>query len=234
MTSQPVLRLRDDPSKRIRLKSGQSITIGREANNRLAMPSQSSVSDHHAVVRFSRSHGWLICDWQSRDGTYLEGNRIRQCRPLDDGDEIQLGRKGPVLVFEIETTAQLESAIPKKLAHPPRPKQLSTIDIDGEVISLTQIRTTSLRSEARFPNIFSWWLLISVGGLMFLPAPVFFFLLEITAMAGWILLGSRKNHTLVVVFRDGQARRHSFVNRRTALAHRNGIRKAIGQSLTHA
>ncbi len=234
MTSQPVLRLRDDPSKRIRLKSGQSITIGREANNRLAMPSQSSVSDHHAVVRFSRSHGWLICDWQSRDGTYLEGNRIRQCRPLDDGDEIQLGRKGPVLVFEIETTAQLESAIPKKLAHLPRPKQLSTIDIDGEVISLTQIRTTSLRSEARFPNIFSWWLLISVGGLMFLPTPIFFFLLEITAMAGWILLGSRKNHTLVVVFRDGQARRHSFVNRRTALAHRNGIRKAIGQSLTHA
>jgi len=31
--------------------------------------------------------------------------------------------------------------------------------------------------------------------------------------------------------RDGRALRHGFGNRRTALAHRNGIRKAIGQTV---
>jgi hypothetical protein len=30
---------------------------------------------------------------------------------------------------------------------------------------------------------------------------------------------------------DGMALRHGFANRITALSHRNGIRKAIGQSL---
>jgi len=42
------------------------------------------------------------------------------------------------------------------------------------------------------------------------------------------VLGSRKDHSLVVVLRDGRALRHGFANRRTALAHRNGIRKALG------
>ena len=41
------------------------------------------------------------------------------------------------------------------------------------------------------------------------------------------MLGSRKDHSLVVVLRDGRALRHGFANRRTALAHRNGIRKAL-------
>ena len=50
-------------------------------------------------------------------------------------------------------------------------------------------------------------------------------------LAAWILLGSRQQHQLVLVLRDGRALRHGFANRRTALAHRNGIRKAIGQTV---
>jgi len=45
----------------------------------------------------------------------------------------------------------------------------------------------------------------------------------------WI--ASRKRHTLVVVLRDGRAQRRDFDNLRTALAHRNGIRRTIGESL---
>ena len=64
---------------------------------------------------------------------------------------------------------------------------------------------------------------------MLLPFPLVFWPLQACALAGWILLGSRKEHQLMVVLRDGRALRHGFANRRTALAHRNGIRKAIGQ-----
>jgi hypothetical protein len=66
-----------------------------------------------------------------------------------------------------------------------------------------------------------------LGGLLLLPFPLLFWPLEVAALVGWILLGSRKQHTLVVVLRDGQALRHAFANRLTALAHRNGIRTAI-------
>ena len=78
------------------------------------------------------------------------------------------------------------------------------------------------------------WALPSGGllyGLLLLPFPLLFWPLELGALAGWILLGSRKSHTLLVVQHDGQAQRRAFANRVTALAHRNGIRKAIGQSL---
>ena len=70
-----------------------------------------------------------------------------------------------------------------------------------------------------------------MAGLLLLPVPLLFWPLELVALAGWIVLGSRKTHTLLVVLHDGQARRRGFANRVTALSHRNGIRTAIGQSL---
>lgn len=238
MRPQALLQLRDQPEKRLQLSGGQPLTIGRASGNRLALPQQDGVSEHHAVVRFSARHGWLVCDWQSRDGTYLEGQRIQRCRPLGDGDEIQLGRRGPVLVFRLAKVAEAEAP------PPPAPTAHATgagaataaaaIDIGGEPIRPGQIRSAVVQSEPRHPHIFSWWVLLSVGLLLLLPlriGPVaIFWPLELAALAGWLALGSRKEHTLVVVLRDGQARRRRFANRRTALAHRNGIRRAIGES----
>jgi hypothetical protein len=66
-----------------------------------------------------------------------------------------------------------------------------------------------------------------------LPWPWLFWGLQIAALAGWIVLGSRKEHVLVVTLHDGMAVRHRFANRATALGHRNGIRKAIGVNPPH-
>lgn len=95
------LLLRDQPNKTAALSRRQPLTIGRASTNLLCMPTTDGVADHHAVVRWSKSNGWLICDWNSQEGIFLEGQRIRRCRPLNDGDEIQLGRRGPVLVFRL-------------------------------------------------------------------------------------------------------------------------------------
>jgi hypothetical protein len=100
----------------------------------------------------------------------------------------------------------------------------------GRRIPLEQIRSAHVRSRARYPHSFSWWALISLGGLVLLPWPFLFWPLEIGALVAWILLGSRKDHVLIVTLRDGMAHRHSFANKITALSHRNGIRGAIGQS----
>jgi hypothetical protein len=239
MSEQALLQLRDQPDKQLRLNPGQPLTIGRASGNRLALPSQAGVSEHHAVVRFSRRHGWLVCDWQSRDGTYLEGQRIQRCRPLGDGDEIQLGRQGPVLVFRLAEAPELAPIHAPTKAMEPAPAAAaapaSQLEIGGEAIPLAQIRSAVVQSEPLYPHIFSWWVLLSVGLLLLLPiriGPVaIFWPLQLAALAGWLLLGSRKHHTLMVVLRDGRAQRRRFTNQRTALAHRNGIRRAIGESL---
>lgn len=246
MSPSPRLVLKSDPTRIAPLQRQTPLTIGRAPNNRLSLPRDSNVSEHHAVVRFSGDQGWLICDWNSLDGTFLEGERVQQCRPLNDGDAIQLGRSGPVLLFQ-ETPAQapapapardergsaarpLETGTPPQASKPGSAGLATSLDFNGERLALDQILSVSVGSEPRHPHIFSWWLLVSLGSLLLLPFPLLFWVLELAGLAGWILLGSRKDHSLVVVLRNGLAFRRGFANRPTALSHRNGIRRALGQN----
>jgi hypothetical protein len=276
MSGEARLVLLSDPSKVAPLHPARPHTIGREANNLLSMPTSEAVAPHHAVVRFSRSHGWLVCDWGSPQGTWLEGQRIRHCRPLGDGDHIQLGPEGPVLVFQLQPAAPARvgaahtpatasgraahaaaAAVPPSPARPAVaapaavraaagpatgraggaasrsqvPQASAPLRFAGREIPLAQIRSAHVQSRARYPHSFSWWVLVSLGGLVLLPWPFLFWPLEIGALVAWILLGSRKEHVLIVTLRDGMAHRHSFANKITALSHRNGIRGVIGQSL---
>jgi pSer/pThr/pTyr-binding forkhead associated (FHA) protein len=244
MSGDARLVLRNDPAKVARLDRSRPLTIGQATTNRLSLPSTSGVAPHHAVVRFSHRHGWIVCDWESgAAGTWLEGERLRQCRPLGDGDEIQLGSEGPVLVFQTSAAAAPRPAPPTAAPvqpPPPRPAPApaparaqahAPLTFTGRQIPLDRIRTAHVRSRPRYPHSFSWWLLLCLGGLVLLPWPLLFWPLQISALTGWILLGSRKDHELIVTLRDGMAHRHGFANRITALGHRNGIRKAIGQGL---
>jgi len=239
MSASPRLVLKSDPSRIAPLQRQTPLTIGRAPNNRLSLPRESSVSEHHAVVRFSGEQGWLICDWNSLDGTFLEGERVQHCRPLSDGDAIQLGPTGPVLLFQAAPAPARDdrradarrpkATSPQQTSRPGATGQASSLDFNGERLSLDQILSVSVRSEPRHPHIFSWWLLVSLGSLLLLPFPLLFWVLELTGLAGWIVLGSRKDHSLVVVLRNGLAFRRGFANRPTALSHRNGIRRALGQ-----
>ncbi|MFM7087326.1 MAG: FHA domain-containing protein [Cyanobium sp.] len=257
MTADPRLVLRADPSRATGLNRSVPTTIGGAGNNSFCLAGCDGVAPHHAVVRYSRSHGWLVCDWGSPQGTYLEGQKLQRCRPLADGDEIQLGQGGPVLLFQAPggraaagsgqavSSSSFSSRDPRSGADQPaagkpsRPSSGSVrprpagqpLLLDGKSIPLEQIRSAHVRSRPRYPHSFSWWVLLCLGGLILLPFPWMFWSLEIGALAGWIVLGSRKEHVLVITLRDGMAHRHGFSQRLTALSHRNGIRKAIGQSL---
>ena len=218
------LMLRNDPTKTAALSTKKPLTIGKASTNLLCMPKTDGVAEHHAVVRWSLSHGWLICDWGSQEGTFLEGQRIRNCRPINDGDEIQLGKVGPVLVFRLAPVSSQptpESAVKSSAG--------GNLEFAGQLIPMNQIKLVQLLSRPRYPASFSWWALLSLSALIFLPWPGVFWTLELVAFAGWIVLGSRKEHVLLVTLVDGMAYRHNFANKITALAHRNGIRKAIGQ-----
>ena len=222
----PRLEWRDDPSRSVALDPRRPLTIGRDPANRLSLPEEGGLSRRHAEVRLSRSSGWVICDLGSSNGTFLGQERVERCRPLREGDEIRLGRRGPVLVFRNPSPPVPAPPLPTgaRLA-------AGTIDFAGRSLPLAGILSADLRSQPRHPQMFSWWLLLCLGGLVLLPFPLLFWPLQAGALLAWIVLGSQRDHVLEVTLRDGMAHRHGFANAATALAHRNGIRRAIGQSL---
>ncbi|MEV4620547.1 FHA domain-containing protein [Asanoa sp. NPDC049573] len=75
---------------------GDRITLGSADSNDLAVPADRRLSRLHAV--FERySAGWCVRDLGSRNGTYVNGQRIWQERVLTDGDEIRAGSSRFVL-----------------------------------------------------------------------------------------------------------------------------------------
>jgi ABC-type multidrug transport system ATPase subunit/pSer/pThr/pTyr-binding forkhead associated (FHA) protein len=74
-------------------------TIGRDVNMDIRIPVDVGlVSRRHAVIKRLADRFELI-DQDSFNGTLLNGQRIVAASPLGDGDQIQLGRGGPVLYF---------------------------------------------------------------------------------------------------------------------------------------
>lgn len=64
-------------------------TIGRDPTNDVVVLHDSKVSRSHAELQY-RDERWLLVDLASRNGTIVNGRRIRQ-HPLRDGDRIQVG-----------------------------------------------------------------------------------------------------------------------------------------------
>jgi FHA domain len=113
---------------------------------------------------------------------------------------------------------------------PPNPGVLpGSITVAGRPIPLEQICGVEVHSQALHPHVFSWWLPAWLGGLLLLPFPLLFWPWQAAALAVAILLGRRREHTLILTLRDGRAHRHAFADRPTALAHGQGVRRALGQ-----
>jgi hypothetical protein len=67
-------------------------------------------SGHHAEARLEGGR-WVLVDLQSRNGTYLRGQRLAALTPLASGDEVTFGLKGP--------RVRLEYAAPAAAPAPP-------------------------------------------------------------------------------------------------------------------
>jgi DNA-binding transcriptional ArsR family regulator len=69
---------------------GERVTIGKGAENDLALDDDETVSRLHAVFdRFPA--GWCVTDLGSSNGTYVNGERIFAARRLRHGDEVRVG-----------------------------------------------------------------------------------------------------------------------------------------------
>ena len=226
------LILRQDPGRSQPLDPGTPLVIGRDPANGLCLAEEPSLSRRHAeILHDPAGGGWRIRDLGSANGTFVGRERVGKAgRLLADGDAIRLGRRGPELLFQLETPrpAAAPAPAPRPAAAPAAAPR--SFEIGGERVPLDRIRSVTLRSRPRYPHMFSWWVLVSLAGLLLLPFPLLFWPLEAGALAAALLFGLRREHTLVVVLQDGRAHRRGFANRLTAVSHRNGLRRAIGQS----
>lgn len=103
------------------LSTTQEVVIGRDPSCGIVLDSgmYGMVSRRHAAVcplqQSPLGHeGWLLCDLNSANGTYVNGQRLQGCSVLQGGDRITLGNDGAEFIFECQINYQ-----PTQLSEPP-------------------------------------------------------------------------------------------------------------------
>jgi FHA domain/Domain of unknown function (DUF4388) len=85
-------------------------TIGRAPSNAIPVPDASVSSNHARIVR--TNEGFVLEDLQSRNGTFVNGEKVAEKRLLADGDLIRIGKV--IMTFNIAREAkQGETTLPE-------------------------------------------------------------------------------------------------------------------------
>jgi predicted component of type VI protein secretion system len=95
----------------------QRASIGRQADNTVVVD-HSAVSGHHAIVFRDGGH-FVIEDFASTNGTFVNGKRVRR-HTLQDGDTVRLGKGKHTIVFDEHGGAgEVAAAAPPDIAAAP-------------------------------------------------------------------------------------------------------------------
>lgn len=77
----------------------ERVTVGKSSSNVVSLDHDSTVSRLHAVLE-NLGYAWSIRDVGSRNGTYLNGEKISAERVLRSGDELRVG-KSKLVFWEV-------------------------------------------------------------------------------------------------------------------------------------
>jgi pSer/pThr/pTyr-binding forkhead associated (FHA) protein len=116
----PFLLLRDaDGAQRIVDLAAvpERLTIGRDPASGLALDWDGEVSRVHAALERVGNEWTLVDDGSSRNGTYLEGERLHGRTRIRDGDAFRIGRTA--IVFRSPSRDESKQTIAAKTDRPP-------------------------------------------------------------------------------------------------------------------
>ena len=90
----PFVLYRDGDGRQLiaELTGGGALCIGRGPANELALEWDAEVSRVHAVLEPAGGHWTLVDDGLSRNGSFVNGDRVHGRRRLADGDTIAIGK----------------------------------------------------------------------------------------------------------------------------------------------
>jgi len=89
---QPFLLYRDESGTQILVSlEGERVTVGREPDSDVALAWDPETSRLHALLERLSGSWTLVDDGLSRNGTVVNGSRVRGRRRLNDGDLIRFG-----------------------------------------------------------------------------------------------------------------------------------------------
>ncbi len=71
-------------------QSQQIWTIGRHESSGICIHDR-YLSRHHGAIQYLQGKGFCLVDFNSTNGSYVNGERIYQLRELQDGDSVRLG-----------------------------------------------------------------------------------------------------------------------------------------------
>ena len=81
----------------VALEAGR-LTLGSDPANDLPLPADPTLSRLHAALE-RYGAGWCVRDLDSRNGTFVNGQRVWRERPLRPGDELRVGGTRTRLVY---------------------------------------------------------------------------------------------------------------------------------------
>jgi pSer/pThr/pTyr-binding forkhead associated (FHA) protein len=109
--------------------SGQRVTVGNASTNLVSLKHDATVSRVHAVLE-NLGFAWSIRDVGSRNGTYLNGEKISAERVLRSGDELRIG-SSRLIFWQVK---QADDDVTESVEPTQRPPRLTPRELEVLVV----------------------------------------------------------------------------------------------------
>jgi FHA domain len=124
--------------------SGPKVTVGKASTNLVSLEHDATVSRLHAVLE-NLGSAWSVRDLGSRNGTYLNGEKISAERVLRSGDELRVGTSR--LIFWQMREAGEASTKDETISAGPAPPRLTRRELE-----VLEVLCRPLVSDDPFPE----------------------------------------------------------------------------------
>jgi pSer/pThr/pTyr-binding forkhead associated (FHA) protein len=126
--------------------SGERVTVGKASTNLVSLKHDSTVSRVHAVLE-NLGFAWSVRDVGSRNGTYLNGEKISAERVLRSGDELRVG-KSRLIFWEVRQADEASVNEATVAAEPTQP----TPRLTRRELEVLMVLCRPLVSDDPFPE----------------------------------------------------------------------------------